>query len=101
MVNLGSKVDPPASDRVWLHMRGTKDGPDDELDGSIDSNSRLVEIDNEDVDGPFCQTNSNVPTPPPDSPSHWRSRGETKSGPWTRCLGYVGRREGDWACSLP
>ena len=69
---LGRSVDPAASlrDRLAAYEKDMKDEPDDELDGSIDSTSRLVEIDDEDVDGPFCQTNGDVPKPPPDSPSY-------------------------------
>ncbi|KAG8214601.1 PP2C-domain-containing protein [Butyriboletus roseoflavus] len=67
---LGRSVDPAASlrDRLAAYEKDMTDGPDDGLDESIDTNSRLVEIDDEDVDGPFSQINGDVPKPPPDSP---------------------------------
>ena len=69
---LGRPVDPAASlrDRLAAYETDMKDGLDDGLGGSIDSDSRLVEIDDEDVDGPFSQINGDVPKSPPDSISH-------------------------------
>ena len=69
---LGRPVDPAASlrDRLAAFEKDMKDGLDDGLGGGIDSSSRLVEIDDEDADGPFNQINGDVPKPPPDSIPH-------------------------------
>jgi protein phosphatase 2C family protein 2/3 len=69
---LGRPVDPAASlrDRLAAYEKDMKDGLDDGLGGSIDSGSHLVEIDDEDADGPFNQINGDVPKPSPDSISH-------------------------------
>ncbi|KAH0832062.1 PP2C-domain-containing protein [Lanmaoa asiatica] len=68
---LGRPVDPAASlrDRLAAYEKDMKDGLDDGLDGNIDSDSRLVEIDDEDVDGPFSQINGDVSKAPLDSMS--------------------------------
>lgn len=65
---LGRPVDPAASlrDRLAAFERDIKDGLED---GDIDSGSRLVEIADEDTDGPFSQINGDVPRPPPKSVS--------------------------------
>lgn len=68
----GRPVDPTASlrDRLAAYEKDMKDGLDDGLDGSIDSDSRLVEIDDEDVDGPFSQISDDVPESSPDPMCH-------------------------------
>jgi len=65
--SFGRPVDPAASlrDRLAAYEKDMKDGPDDGLGGS-----RLVEIDDEDIDGPFSQINGDGSGPPPDSPSY-------------------------------
>lgn len=69
---LGRPVDPTASlrDRLAAYEKDMNDGLDDGLDGGIDSDCRLVEIDDEDVDGPFSQINGDVAKSPPDPISH-------------------------------
>lgn len=66
---LGRSVDPAASlrDHLAAYEKDMREGLDDGLGGSIDSNSRLVEIDDEDIDGPFSQINGDIPRPPSDS----------------------------------
>lgn len=74
--SLGRPVDPAASlrDRLAAYEKDMKDALDDGLDGSIDSDSRLVEIDDEDVDGPFSQINGDVPKPSLSSACHPEER---------------------------
>lgn len=69
---LGRPVDPAASlrDRLAAYEKDMKDTLDDELGGSTDSGSRLVEIDDEDIDGPFSQISGDAPKPSSDSISH-------------------------------
>ncbi|KAG6377097.1 PP2C-domain-containing protein [Boletus reticuloceps] len=77
---LGRSVDPAASlrDRLAAYEKDMKDGVDDELG---ESGSRLVEIDDEDVDGPFSQINGDVPKPPLDSVSHAEEQSVSSEAP--------------------
>ena len=91
---LGRPVDPAASlrDRLAAYEKDMKDGLEDGLDGSVDSSSRLVEIEDEDMDGPFSQINGDVPKPPPNSFFHPREQllsSEAPSVPQLRLNGDV------------
>lgn len=91
---LGRPVDPAASlrDRLAAYEKDMKDGLDDGLDESIDSDSRLVEIDDEDVEGPFSQINGDISKSSPDSISQAKEQplpSEISSMPQLRLNGVV------------
>lgn len=69
---LGRPADPAASlrDHLAAYEKDMKETFDDGLGENLDSESRLAEIDDEDIDGPFSQTNGDVPQSPPDVIAH-------------------------------